>query len=46
MSLPDLRTKCRNVVIFWRRRRVVGPTILMRARSGVGQTGAVVPNIR
>ncbi|CAF1222649.1 unnamed protein product [Adineta steineri] len=25
MSLPELRTKCRNVMLFWRRRHPVGP---------------------
>jgi hypothetical protein len=46
MSLPELRTKCRNVILFWRRRRVVAPETLMVARSRAGQTPAAVITIR
>jgi hypothetical protein len=46
LSLPDLGTKCRNVILFWQRSGAVGPTVLMRTHSKNGQTGAVVPTTR
>jgi hypothetical protein len=45
ISLPDLKTKCRNAFLFWRRRRVVGPEILMLTRSRVRRTPVAVLTI-
>ena len=41
ISLPDLKMKCTNVVLFWRKRRAVGPTVLTISRRNLGQTPAV-----
>jgi hypothetical protein len=42
LSLPELKTKCKQL-LFWRRRRAVQPEMLAMTRRNVGQTIAVVP---
>ncbi|CAF1149362.1 unnamed protein product [Adineta ricciae] len=32
VSLPDLQTKCKNAILFWRRRRIVFPEIMTITR--------------
>jgi hypothetical protein len=46
MSLSKLGTKCRNLFLFCRRKRAVGPEILTTTRPKLGQTFATVPIIR
>ncbi|CAF3932719.1 unnamed protein product [Adineta steineri] len=43
MSLPDLQTKCRNVILFWQRRRVVPPEMIIMKRRNALQTDALAP---
>jgi hypothetical protein len=45
VSLPELKTKCRKVIFFWRRRRAVVPQILSNTRPNAGQTHAAVARI-
>ncbi len=42
MSLPNLKRKCRNAILFWRRNPAVGPEVLMNNPRNVDQTPAVV----
>ena len=44
VSLPELRSKCRNIILFWRKRRVVGPDVLpiTARRAGGTRTVAVI----
>jgi hypothetical protein len=46
VPLPELKTKCRNLILFWRRRRAVGPQILKLTHLKVGQAAAVLSTIR
>ena len=41
-SLPDLKTKCRNLITFWRRRRLVRPTVntITRQKTGISARNA------
>ncbi|CAF3622090.1 unnamed protein product, partial [Adineta steineri] len=43
MSLPDLQTKCRNVILFWQRRRLVPPEMIIMKRRNALQTDALAP---
>jgi hypothetical protein len=42
MSLPNLKRKCRNAILFWRRNPAVGPEVLNNTPRHVSQTPAVV----
>jgi hypothetical protein len=46
VSLPDLKTKCRNVFLFWRRRNAVQPVMIEMARRNVDRTVAIVPVVQ
>jgi hypothetical protein len=46
VSLRELKTKCRNLILFWRSKRTVGPQILKLTDLKVGQAAAVAPTIR
>jgi hypothetical protein len=45
VSVPDLKTKCRNL-LFWRRRNAIQPAMIEMARRNAGQTVAVVPVVQ
>jgi hypothetical protein len=45
VSLPDLRTKCRKVIFFWRRNRAVGPQPQVMARPNLRQMRAAVATV-
>ena len=40
-SLPDLKAKCRNLILFWRRRRVIRPETITMNHRRLGQTFTV-----
>jgi hypothetical protein len=42
VSLPDLRTKCKKVIFFWRRNRAVVPQLELMARPNLRQMRAAV----
>jgi hypothetical protein len=45
ISLPDLRTKCKRVIFFWRSVHAVGPQTLSVTHRTVGQTRTAVAPI-
>lgn len=45
-SLPGLRAKCRNLIIFWRRKHVVRPAIITVPSRKLGQAGTISRTIR
>jgi hypothetical protein len=46
VPLPELKTKCRNLILFWRSKLTVGPQILMMTRLKVVQAAAVLSTIQ
>jgi hypothetical protein len=47
VSLPELRAKCLNTMLFWQRRPAVVPQLMATTRARVGQpTAAVMPTMQ
>ena len=47
VSLPELRAKCLNTILFWQRRRAVAPHLMTTTGTRGGQpTVAIMPTIQ
>jgi len=45
LSLPELGTKCRNIVLFWQRRNIVVPQMLPMVPLKIHRIPAIIPAI-